>query len=309
MKIEAPFHAGEIEAQRLAGESVTALRNSAVIADTIMRGALPFLAAQNMAVLASRSEDGRLWASIVFGAPGFLSSPDGREALLDRKAVWEDPNDPLWANLHAGAAAGMLAIDLSTRRRLRVNGTVTRADGDAITLAVGEAFPNCPKYIQRRRLRLEGERKPNGEGVAGGESVTEEAAQILDEADTFFLATAHPERGLDVSHRGGAPGFLERLDERTIHVPDYPGNGMFTTLGNLLVDPRAGVTVLDFARGRMLQMSGTAKVEWDAPDQRGQTGGTGRFWEYSIDSWRILSLPVNAVWEFIDASPYNPVAR
>lgn len=309
MKIENPFHSGELEAHRLSGEADTALRNSVVISDTIIGGALPFLSRQNMVVLASRSEPGGVWASPVFGTPGFVSSPDGRRVLFDRGRIWETRGDPLWRNLTRGGRVGMLAIDLSTRRRLRVNGTIHGLDAGTVVVSVTEAYPNCPKYIQRRMLSLTGDPQSHGAEPVLGRSMTIDAAHILDLADTLFVASSHPDRGLDVSHRGGQPGFVQRLDPRTIRVPDYAGNSLFNTLGNLLADPRTGVTAMDFTAGRMLQMTGEATVEWNPADERGRTGGTGRFWTFRIEAWKILPMPATARWQFLDASPFNPSTK
>ncbi|MBN8731629.1 MAG: pyridoxamine 5'-phosphate oxidase family protein [Acidobacteria bacterium] len=307
MTIETPFHAGELEAQRLAGETAIAQRNSAVISDAIITGALPFLKQQRMVLLGTASNDGALWASPLFGAPGFVTPEDPRTLRFDQRLIRPAEADVLWRNLRPGARAGMLAIDLATRRRLRVNGTIERVlDGEFI-LAVQEAYPNCPKYIQRRTLSWldEAPAEPAPQ-VSSGSDLSGEAARILDAADTLFIASAHIERGVDVSHRGGNPGFLQRLNATMFRVPDYAGNSMFNTLGNLIVDPRAGVTVMDFAGNRMLRMTGAAKVEWKQPDVDGLTGGTGRFWTFNIERWQLLPLPIQARWEFLDASPYNP---
>ena len=82
-------------------------------------------------------------------------------------------------------------------------------------------------------------------------------------ADTFFIATWHPGGGADASHRGGRPGFVRVLDDRTLEFPDYPGNNMFNTLGNLVGHPRAGLLFVDFERGDLLQLTGRAKIRWE----------------------------------------------
>lgn len=310
MQIANPFHSGELEAQRLAGESAIAERNSAVISDSIIAGALPFLKQQKMVVLGTESEDGNLWASLLFGWPGFVSPEDARALRFDRDQMRRTEADIFWRNLRPGARAGMLAIELATRRRLRVNGVFESVQDEGFVLGVREAYPNCPKYIQRRTLTWGEETQPelNTTGTSGT-SLEPEVVELLDAADTLFIASAHVERGVDVSHRGGNQGFIQSLDTRTIRVPDYAGNSLFNTLGNLLADPRAGVTVMDFPNGRMLQMTGHASVAWNQPDEQGLTGGTGRFWTFDVERWHILPLPLSARWEFLDASPYNPKTK
>lgn len=310
MQIQNPFHPGEIEAQRLAGESLIAERNSAVIADSIIGGALPFLRQQKMVVFGTESGEGLLWASPLFGLPGFMSPEDARTLRFDRNQMRNLDADVFWRNVRAGARAGLLAIELATRRRLRVNGVFRTVSEDGFVLAVEEAFPNCPKYIQRRALTWE-EAPPAEASVVAGEGtvLSSDAGRLLDTADTLFIASGHVERGIDVSHRGGNPGFLQRRSATTLRVPDYAGNSLFNTFGNLLVNPHAGVTVMDFAGRRMIQMTGQVSLQWNQPDEQGLTGGTGRFWTFAIDRWRMLSLPHSARWEFLDASPFLPKPR
>ena len=80
------------------------------------------------------------------------------------------------------------------------------------------------------------------------------------------IATAHPERGADASHRGGNPGFVRIVDAHTLLIPDYAGNTMFLTLGNIQANPRAGLLFVDFASGSLLQLSGTAEIGWDSAE-------------------------------------------
>jgi predicted pyridoxine 5'-phosphate oxidase superfamily flavin-nucleotide-binding protein len=73
--------------------------------------------------------------------------------------------------------------------------------------------------------------------------------RLIREADTFFIASSHRDGGADASHRGGNPGFVHVLNETKLIWPDYSGNGMFQTLGNLAIDPRAGLLFMDFESG------------------------------------------------------------
>lgn len=310
MQIQNPFHPGELEAQRMAGESLIAERNSAVIADSIIGGALPFLRQQKMVVFGTESGEGTLWASPMFGMPGFVSPEDARTLRFDRNQLQPTDADVFWQNLRSGARAGLLAIELATRRRLRVNGVFRSVSEEDFVLAVEEAYPNCPKYIQRRTLTWEEGTPPEASIVASeGTLLSSDSKRLLDAADTLFIASGHTERGIDVSHRGGNPGFIQRLGATTLRVPDYAGNSLFNTFGNLLVNPHAGVTVMDFAGGRLIQMTGQVSIEWNQPDEQGLTGGSGRFWTFAIDRWRMLSLPSSARWEFLDASPFLPKPR
>jgi uncharacterized protein len=305
-----PFHDGERWVQERTGEREIALRNGAVLWEAIPARAIPFLAQQRMLAVGSVDEQGALWASVLFGARGLASSQDGRSVVIDRARLDASPDDALWSNLSTGADVGLLAIDLGSRRRLRVGGVVSGLDEGRVEVRVREAFPNCPKYIQRRHLRDDpGAPPPEPPPRASGTSLTVVRGAIA-RADTMFVASRHPTRGVDVSHRGGAPGFVRVLDPGRLRVPDYAGNSMFSTLGNLVVDGRAGLVVLDFEGGRLLQMTGTVSVRFDeAEDPRQPTGGTGRYWEFQLARWLELPVAPRLAWELLDLSPHNPGAR
>jgi hypothetical protein len=84
---------------------------------------------------------------------------------------------------------------------------------------------------------------------------------LIEAADTFFLGTAHPTRGADTSHKGGEPGFV-RIDGGDVCWPDFPGNNMFNSLGNISVDPAAALLFIDFHSGRTLALSGRGALQW-----------------------------------------------
>ncbi len=302
------FHDGERAVQERAGESAVALRNASVIADTVIAGARPFIEKQAMAAVAARAADGTMWASLWFGTPGFLKSPEGRHIEVHTPEPLRDPSDPVWAQMHEEARLGLLFIEISTRRRYRVNGHVRALDAAQLQLAIDEAYPNCPKYIQRRHLRALGDvQNTQSARVSRGTALDAEGLALLAEADTLFIASGAPGGHLDASHRGGPPGFVQALSPSRLRVPDYGGNSLFNTLGNLALDPACGLVLPDFAGGRLLHLSGRAEVLWNQPDPQGLTGGTGRFWEFEVREWVLRDLPSAMEWEYLDASPFIPV--
>lgn len=305
------YHEGELAVQRRADESGSAERNGRVIQDAILGGGLPFLRQQPMAVVGSQDGGGRLWASLLFGKPGFLDpASDGRSLRIRLSEADRQPADPLWRNLAVRPQIGLLAIELGSRRRLRINGRAVSVTADQVRLEVDEAYPNCPKYIQRRHVRQATARRSSEAGDGQhGVTLDPERAALIRRADTFFVATAHASRGADASHRGGNPGFVKLLDEVTLRIPDYRGNSMFNTLGNLAVNPAAGLVFPDFENRRVLQLTGTAEILWDQPDAANESGGTGRFWDFHTESWLETRLPDSMTWEFLDYSPYNPASK
>jgi predicted pyridoxine 5'-phosphate oxidase superfamily flavin-nucleotide-binding protein len=301
-----PFHEGELKIQRLAHQEAIAERTGGIIADRIMSGALPFLAQQSMAVFGSRDPQGRLWASILFGLPGFMNSADGSAVEFDLSRVVVERSDPFWRNIEANPAVGMLAIELATRRRIRINGQIHRPAPNRLHLSVAESFPNCPKYISRQIVKsIEAGVAQSTEFDTGGTLGPAQQSRLR-RTDALFIATAHPTRGVDASHRGGNPGFVEVLDGKTFRIPDYPGNGMFNSFGNLAVDSAAGLAVPDFQHRRNLLLTGNAEIQFNAADPAGATGGTNRFLLFHINEWLEFAQPPAVDSERIDYSPFNP---
>lgn len=307
-----PFHEGERRVQERAGETAMAVRTGAILGHAIPPSAMPFLAQQRLVAVGTIDESGAVWASLLFGTPGMLTaSADGTGVTLDRTRIVSRPDELPWPHLAVGAQAGLLAIELPTRRRLRVNGAVSAVGGGAIGLQVHEAYPNCPKYIQRRHLDVRPNARLADPGPrSSGASLDQPRRSLIERADTFFVASRHPTRGVDVSHRGGSKGFVRVLDAARLRVPDYAGNSMFNTLGNLDVDDRAGLVFADFDGGTLLQMIGTATLRFDLPDDpRQPTGGSGRYWDFQIAGWRELGMPQGPRWALLDFSPHNPLPR
>jgi uncharacterized protein len=253
------FHAGELAVQQRAGVADQAERLTGMLAEPDLDGgAHHFLAGRTFAVITARDAAGNLWCSPLTGPAGFL---DGRAARLDVHAVPRD-GDPL-AGLPAGQPVGLVAIEFAARRRLRVNGTLVRSSADGLTIDVEQAYGNCPKYIHPRPVpQLNAVTSVPPERRLGSD---DEA--MVRAADTFFLGTSHPTGGADASHRGGPAGFV-RLDGGVLRWPDFPGNNMFNSLGNLAVDPTASLLFIDFVHGRTLQLTGDAELEW-TPSGRG----------------------------------------
>lgn len=305
MRIESPYHEGELLVQQRAGVLETGQRNSQVISDSIIQGALPFIRQQPLAILGSLDKELNVWASVLIGQPGFMTAVDEQTVEFDLPQSARNSEDPFWANIEDQPKIGMLLIELASRRRLRINGRITRSAPEQLRLEVDAAYPNCPKYIQRRHMTIGG---PQETGAPRrGESLENDQRRLIRSADTFFVASAHPTRGVDASHRGGNSGFVHVLDDRKIRIPDYLGNSMFNTLGNFAANPRAGLLFLDFASNRTLQLVGRPEIQWALDEPLHETGGTKRYWDFEIDRWQETDLPYRLEWEFLDYSPHNPV--
>ena len=123
-------------------------------------------------------------------------------------------------------------------------------------------------------------------------------------ADTFFIATHAKGLGADMSHRGGNPGFVA-LTSHTLSWPDYIGNSMYMTLGNLELDPRAGLVFVDWNRGHTLHLTGRARVDWN--QGRASTApGAQRLVDFDVDQVIQLDRSSTLRWSFEKYSKFNP---
>ncbi|OBI89542.1 pyridoxamine 5'-phosphate oxidase family protein [Mycobacterium asiaticum] len=282
------FHEGELAAQRRAGVETQALRLEGMLGHaSLSSGAAKFLAQQTFAVMTARDGEGLLWTSPLTAAAGFLQ---GRGDVLHVGSAFRD-GDPL-SGILAGQQVGMLAIDFATRRRMRINGVLAAADAAGLVVQVDQAFGNCPQYIHPRTVDVPILEAAPTAGARHETSLSEADRVLITAADTFFLGTTHPTRGNDASHRGGPRGFVRVDSPDRLWWPDYPGNNMFNSFGNLAVDDEAAMLFVDFESGASLHVSGRAQVQWTNPDTDGADGAARgvRFW---VDS--VVALGTSAV--------------
>jgi uncharacterized protein len=243
-------------------------------------------------------------ATLQTGDPGFVQSPDPRTLHI---AALPDAEDPANEALSANREIGILGIDFATRRRNRVNGRIVAHDTSGIRVAVGQSFGNCPQYIQMRVLappRFDAG-PPVPRPVEFVDRLDPPARAAIVAADTFFVASrSRPgdgaEYGADISHRGGRPGFV-RVDGDQLTIPDFGGNRYFNTLGNLIAEPRASLLFVDFATGDLLQLQGTAEVDWSGA-AAAQIAGAERLWRFHVTrGWRRrAATPLR--WSFLEYS-------
>ncbi|MCW5635108.1 MAG: pyridoxamine 5'-phosphate oxidase family protein [Rubrivivax sp.] len=276
-----PFHAGEQALQARVGvrEHIEALGRQ-IVRDHMpaqhreLFGKLPTL------LLGAVDAEGQPWATVLHGPPGFVSTPDARTLRI---ATWPAADDPLAPLLRTGAPVGVLGLEAHTRRRNRANGTVGtvgEAGREGFDVQVAQSFGNCPKYIQAREPRPQ----PRTPGAAQdtGARLDDAALALVRGADTLFIASASARapagaagEGVDVSHRGGRPGFVQVAQSSTGHVltlPDYAGNQLFNTLGNLVAWPFAGLLFVDHAGGDLLHVAVRAELQHAGPELAAHAG-------------------------------------
>ena len=309
----ATFHEGERAMQARAG----ALERLTAIGPRVVRDHMPdqhreLFEKLPTLVVGSLDAAGQPWASLLAGPPGFVHTPDERHLSVNARP---GADDPLASALAVGAPLGLLGLEPHTRRRNRMNGRVMSDGAEGFTVRVDQSFGNCPQYIQAR----EPEWVPQAPLPAQrhGARLIEPARTLLASADTVFIASAAPRagsgtdetnQGVDVSHRGGLPGFARVHDEdgpkgaSVLTIPDYRGNFFFNTLGNLLARPQAGLLCVDPGSGDVLQLAAEASIVWNGPEVDA-TPGAERLLRLRVVShlWRPRALPLR--WSAPEFAP------
>jgi predicted pyridoxine 5'-phosphate oxidase superfamily flavin-nucleotide-binding protein len=246
-----PFHVGERLVQDLTGTRAKADKLAVLFDVRPSPTTQVFLASVRTVVLGGADDEQRCWATLLTGAPGFVhyAAPVVIIAALPGRA------DPL-RRCRPGDLVGMLAIDMPRRHRFRINGRVRRWGPESLDIAVERVYGNCAKYINTGALRDPplGSRQVTGQG----EELTAAQQGWIRGARTLFIASMNPGQGADASHRGGPAGFVRVEGPRLLIIPDYPGNNMFNTLGNIVVNPAVGLLFFSGEGESVLQVSGRA---------------------------------------------------
>jgi predicted pyridoxine 5'-phosphate oxidase superfamily flavin-nucleotide-binding protein len=298
MDTTSPFHADEIKAQGRAGVRA----NPASIRPFMPDQHRQFFALLRYVFVSVPDEQGWPVATVLTGPPGFVHAPTPTELRIDAPRSPSDPASPGYVPL---GEIGILGLDLETRRRNRANGRIAGVDDDGLRVELSQSFGNCAQYIQTRTIRPRVPQRLSGTHAISG--IDENGRRLIAASDTFFVASrsrADLERdgGLDISHRGGRPGFV-RVEGDTLLIPDFRGNRFFNTFGNFVGDDRAGLLFIDFESGGLLQVAGRVTIDWDADSTAKGPSGAQRLWRVEIARswWRPDALPFT--WAFGEYAP------
>lgn len=295
-----PWHAGEVRLQ----EQVGVAERMEVFGRKVIRDYMPdqhraFYQQLPFIVAGAVDAQGKPWATLLEGPEGFVSSPDPQQLLIRTDLNGDDPAKP---GFTSGGAIGLLGIELHTRRRNRLNGVIRQATAGQLEVAVEQSFGNCPQYIQLREYTRVDE--PSG-GRRDSTVLDADTIAMIEQADTFFVASyvehENGQRSVDVSHRGGRPGFV-RVEGNRLTIPDYAGNLHFNTLGNLLVNPVAGLLFVDFITGNVLQLCGRADVILDSPLITAFEGAE-RIWTLEVQQVVVRPAAISLRWAFHEYAP------
>jgi len=264
-------------------------------------GTLPFV------LVGTVDDQGRPWASVVAGRPGFMSTPDERTLDVAARPLF---GDPLGDTLKLGADIGMLGIQPQTRRRNRLTARVSSLKPNSFSVTVVQAFGNCPQYIQTRDIAvLPSIDSPQRQrSMQRSDRFDDATRDLIERSDTFFIATAYadgrdaPSRGADVSHRGGKPGFVRVEDDRSFVFPDFAGNYHFNTVGNLILNPKAGFLFADFDTGDLVYLTGHAEIVWEGEALHAFTGAE-RLIRFRVDELIRVEASLPLRFTFGEYSP------
>ncbi len=299
-----PWHQGEIALQRLLGVDVRMDEvGRRVLRDHLIDQHREFYPLLPMVVLGAVDREGDVWATLRAGRPGFLHAPDALRLTVE---LAREPSDPAEAGMEDGASLALLGIDFGTRRRNRLNGTLSR-HARGFDLEVHQSFGNCPKYIQLRQVRVVRDpSEPPAMPPIVSRGLDDAQRALIEQADTFFVATYADLPGgrqVDVSHRGGRAGFVHVGEDGWLTIPDFLGNRFFNTLGNIALNPRAGLVFPDFSTGGLLQMTGEVELLSDRPEGK-HLEGAERYWRFRPHRivWRSDALPIR--YDFTEWSPF-----
>lgn len=241
-----------------------------------------FLTAQRMLMIGGADAEGALWASPLYGPPGFLHAEGERDVIAETAPT---AGDPLAGTFATPSPIGALVLEPAGRRRVRVNGTGHVHDG-RLVITAEQVFANCPKHITQREVHGHAD---SGPAAAATDRLSAQQLRLVAQADTFFIASGAEGHGVDVSHRGGDPGFVVARDGRTLSWAEYRGNAMYMTLGNLHLQPRCGLLFVDWTGARpALRLTGRASIDWDPARIAGHPGAE-RMIDFVVD--RVVETP------------------
>ncbi|KAF2794179.1 oxidoreductase-like protein [Melanomma pulvis-pyrius CBS 109.77] len=278
----------------------------------------------------------RPWTSLWGGQPGF-SQPLGG-GIIGTRTIVDGVNDPVVQALVGGVEKGEmvqddtkmfagLTIDLMTRKRVKIfghmvagsvgeidvefedgaekpEGAPSKQDQIQLVTKIEQSLGNCPKYLNQYEIRPA---LVTSRLLSQSSELSAEAKDLISKADMFFLSSSTPE-DMDTNHRGGPPGFVRILSDTEIIYPEYSGNRLYQTLGNLQMNPRVGITFPDYETGNVLYMTGTAEI-LVASDAASLLPGSNLALKITVEEARLVEsgLPFRGTRK--DPSPYNPLIR
>lgn len=304
------FHDGQLKVQLIAGEEEIAKQRIPMISNSLHPRSIPFIEHQVLAFPGSEDSKGNLWLSLIVGERGFIKIPSVNEITIDLSKIVSNKEDVFFKNIESKPTVGLLFHEAARRARYRAWG-VARKNGNQLNFDIKMGYPSCPKHIQREIIELTDDSTVLASHYQQGTQLGELEKEWIIGAHTFFIATQTKKGDIESSHRGGDPGFIEIQENGILRVPDYLGNSMFSTLGNIYENPKTALLFVDYTKGETLQLSGNSELQFDqnSKDDLYKSADTGRFWTFQTKKW-IRTIDHHKVnTKFIDFSPFNVLVK
>ncbi|KAF8458209.1 hypothetical protein BDZ91DRAFT_498518 [Kalaharituber pfeilii] len=228
----------------------------------------------SLLALGTLDTQGRPWTSIVSGKPGFILGLNQNTIAFSTAAGNGDPIfETLAESVNGEPLISGLAMDLSARRRWKLAGKVTMRKVDSlddgkvqVLMHVEQAMGNCPKYITIRELSPLPNLPPPS-AITKTTYLSPSAVSLITSCDLFFISShSTASNDMDTNLRGGSRGFVRVLlpeahcEPTSLVWPDYSGNRLYQTLGNLAINPHAGLTFPDFTTGNIVYLTGHTEI-------------------------------------------------
>ncbi|KAE8453271.1 hypothetical protein EG329_011338 [Mollisiaceae sp. DMI_Dod_QoI] len=279
--------------------------------------------------LGTLDSEGRPWTTLWGGEAGF--SQPVAQSIIGMKTTVNRELDPVLKMLlgdiadgevyqekGVGKMVGALAIDLETRRRVKLYGRMVAGALAAteeglgqvqLVVKIEQSLGNCPKYLNKKHIVAH---LPNPKLVASDLPLPRSAIDLIEKADLFFISSSNHESDMDTNHRGGPPGFVRILsnneDGLTLVYPEYSGNRLYQTLGNLKTTARAGLVFPDFDTSDVLYITGKTEILAGkaATDLIAHTNLAVKI---KVEAARFVSDALAFRGQEGEFSPYNPPLR
>lgn len=304
------FHEGQIAVQKITGEEEIAKMRIPMVQTSLHPRSIPFIEHQVLAFPGSEDTSGNLWLSLLVGERGFIQVPSLQEIKFDLSKVTSNREDIFFRNIKTKPTVGLLFHEAARRARYRAWG-IARQEGDQLSFDIRLGYPSCPKHIQRETIELPETQTTLSPEYSDGTDLGLPEKEWISNAHTFFMATQTKKGDIEASHRGGDPGFIEILEDGLLRVPDYLGNSMFSSLGNIYQNPKAALLFVDYKKGATLQLTGKAELQFDqnSAEDFYKSGETGRFWTFETKKWIKTEQHHEVNTSFIDFSPFNVISK
>ena len=304
------FQEGQIALQQITKETEIAHGRLRSVQPNVHQKFVGFIEGQIFAIPSSEDQEGNLWISLLVGKRGFIKVPSLQEITIDLSQMLSNRSDIFFDNIASKSTVGVLFHEAIRRSRYRAWGQANLVD-DLLSIKIKMGYPSCPKHIQKEVIELASDIEALSPTRETGSDLGQSEKNWITSAHTFFIGTQSKKGDMEASHRGGDPGFVEFLDNDILRVPDYYGNSIYSTLGNIYVNPKVALLFVDFEKGETLQITGTAELQFDQNSEEDfyKSGETGRFWTFKTKSWIRTKNHHKVNAEFVEFSRYNVLTK